>query len=78
MLPQLILTATAVRVGSMVLLPNTFVTPRSLPSCGDAAADHELNKLSGVLVNVRPSPIPIDLLREVLAISDVADATAWC
>ncbi len=38
----------------MVLLPNTFVTPRSLPSCGDAADDHELDKLSGELVNVRP------------------------
>ena len=42
----------------MVLLPNTFVTPRSLPSCGDAAGDHELDKLSGVLVNVRPPHKP--------------------
>ena len=58
MLPQFILTVTAARVGSMVLLPNTFVTPRSLPSCGDAADDHELDKLSGVLVNVRPPQIP--------------------
>ena len=52
-LPQFMLTATAVRVGAMVLLPNTFVTPRSLPSCGNATDDHELDKLSGVLVNVR-------------------------
>ena len=44
------MTAEMVRVGSVSQLPNTFVTPRSLPANGDASDAHELENLSGVLI----------------------------
>ena len=53
---QFIMAADMVRVGSMAQMPNSFVTPRSLPANGDPSDARELEKLSGVLVDVRLGP----------------------